>query len=156
MLLYRCDLSVYSPLSSPCRCALGLCVRCLCVGRLDSSHVPRARSRSNVVSLYKSREQTDNQMYKPCLVSNSPCHVTVDTRHHHPKPPVTALVPLGARREDAALRHSRDGVNSAACSLCLFLNLFHEAQAQLFDISQHDRSSFTKQKNLLNIRNDCL
>lgn len=30
------------------------------------------RSHTNGVSLYKSREQTDNQMYKMCLVSNRP------------------------------------------------------------------------------------
>lgn len=54
MLLYRSYLSVYSPSLLIVDLHSVVCLTPLCAGRLDESHVPRAFSHKNCVSLYKS------------------------------------------------------------------------------------------------------
>lgn len=88
------------------------------------------RSHTNGVSLYKSREQTDNQMYKMCLVSNRPATSSstlgIIIQSHWSQ----LLFHLGSVRSTCSdTTQLAQRVRRVRCAL-IQKNLFHEAQAQ--------------------------
>ena len=161
--MYRCYLSVYSPFFFSLPMRIQLCVWCPCVwgGWTKAMCLVCVLTRTGVWVFYKSREQQTIKCTKCAL------WVTDLPHHHHQqhsarlpkKSPVAALVSLGLRERTTRSDATELAQTVRRVSLCLDTKKYKisvsRGTGSTFDISQHERSSFTTQ-NLLNIRNDCL